>query len=241
MNGTGEVLLAGLVAGYGLAMPMGAISVLLIHEALTRGWRIASAAASGTALVDLGYACLALGAGAAVTDRLQGWTRTVQLIGAAVLVAVVAHGLRGLRRPSLPPRPAPAGGSGTNGARPGQGHGDDACGPRGGQVPARGTATVTGGPGRWRTLQRFVALTAINPLTAVYFVVLTCGLGRTVHGTAAAATFAAGVFVASLSWQLLLVGVGSLAGARLPEWARTAASLTGYAVVLGYAVKLALG
>ncbi|HET9655702.1 MAG TPA: hypothetical protein VFP72_10135, partial [Kineosporiaceae bacterium] len=151
MSDTGAALLAGLIAGYGLAMPMGAISVLLIHEALTRGWRIASAAASGTALVDLGYACLALAAGAAVTDRLQGWTRTVQLIGAAVLVAVVLHGLRGLRRTSLPLRPAPAGDSpGGNGTRPGHGDG----GPQGGRVQAPGTATVTGGPGRLRTLQR---------------------------------------------------------------------------------------
>ncbi|HET9655834.1 MAG TPA: LysE family transporter, partial [Kineosporiaceae bacterium] len=139
-----------------------------------------------------------------------------------------------------PLRPTPAGrGPGRDGARPGQDHGDG--GPHGGRVRAPGTATMTGGPGRLRTLQRFFALTAINPLTAVYFVVLTSGLGGTVHGTAAAAAFAAGVFAASLSWQLLLVGVGSLAGARLPEWARTATSLTGYVVILGYAVKLALG
>jgi threonine/homoserine/homoserine lactone efflux protein len=221
-------LLAGVAAGYGVAMPMGAISVLIMHEGLTRGWRTAWAAASGTALVDLGYVTLALAAGAAVTDRLQGHARTVQLVGAAVLVVVVVRGLLGLRRTALPivtgarePIPAPA--ADRSGSRPGA------------LLTAR-----RAGPGSLRTLRRFVALTAVNPLTAVYFVVLTAGLAGTVHGTTAAVAFACGVFLASWSWASMLAALGSLAGARLPEWARTATSLGGYLVVLGYAARLAL-
>jgi arginine exporter protein ArgO len=265
VSSTAAALVAGLVAGYGIAMPLGAIGVLIVHEGVIRGWRSAAAAASGTALVDLGYVCLALAAGVAVTQRLQGWTRTIQLVGALVLVAVVIHGLLALRRTALPLGPSgavdgtPSGGPVTDPA-PGSATTDAASATTDtgstttdtgsattdtGPVTPRSTATIdpvvtAGGPAVRRALRRFVALTAINPLTAVYFVVLTAGLGGTIRGTAAAA-FAAGVFVASWSWQLLLAAIGTLAGARLPEWARTATSLAGYLVVLGYAVKLALG
>lgn len=230
MSSTTGALVAGVVAGYGIAMPLGAIGVLIVHEGLTRGWRWASAAATGTALVDLGYVCVALVAGAAVTDRLQGSTRAIQLVGAAVLVAVVVHGVLALRRTALP-----VGGSR---ARPTSTAGGPAAPAAASSVAIAEPVLTTAGP--LRTLRRFVALTAINPLTAVYFVVLTAGLASTVHGTAAAVAFAAGVFGASWSWQLLLAALGSLAGARLPGWARTATSLAGYLVVLGYAGHLAL-
>lgn len=215
MSGLAPALVAGVAAGYGIAMPLGAIGVLIVHEGLTRGWRWAAAAASGTALVDLGYVTIALVAGAAVTERLHGHTRAIHLVGAAMLVAIVVHGLLGLRRAA--PLPVDA--------IPGAG-------------PAR-TAALTA-PAPVRTLRRFIALTAINPLTAIYFVVLTTALGEIVHGTASAAAFAAEVFVASWSWQLLLAAVGSLAGPRLPEAARTTISVAGYLVVLGFAVHLAV-
>jgi arginine exporter protein ArgO len=90
-------------------------------------------------------------------------------------------------------------------------------------------------------LTRFVALTAINPMTAIYFVVLAAGLGGTVAGWAAGCAFVAGVFAASLAWQLALAAFGSLAGARMPGWARTATGVAGHLVVAGYAVRLAAG
>jgi arginine exporter protein ArgO len=90
-------------------------------------------------------------------------------------------------------------------------------------------------------LRRFVALTAVNPLTAVYFVALTAGLGSRVTGPAAGVAFVAGVFLASWAWQLVLATAGAWGGSRMPGWARTATSLVGYAVVTGYAVHLALG
>lgn len=230
MSGTAGALLAGLGAGYGIAMPLGAIGVLIVHEGLTRGWRCATAAASGTALVDLGYVCLALAAGATVTHRLQGWTRTIQLTGAAVLVAVVIRGLLALHRTAPPPdqdRTAIPRASIPRASL-------NAAQPSGRPVLAAAASTPL------RTLRRFIGLTAINPLTAVYFVVLTAGLGSTVRGTAGALAFAAGVFIASWSWQLALAATGTLAGARLPGWARTVTSLVGYVVVLGYAVHLCL-
>jgi threonine/homoserine/homoserine lactone efflux protein len=194
---------AGVLAGLGIALPFGAVSVLLVQEGITGGWRRGSAAAVGVALVDGGYAAVAVVAGAAVTTVLAGRERAVQLVGAAVLLAVALRGLSALRTP--PPT--------TPGA------------------PAPGA----------RVLRRFVALTAINPLTAVYFVVLAAGLGEVVADPASRAVFATGVLLTSLAWQLTLAAVASLAGARLPSWLRVATSLAGYLLVVGYAVRLAVG
>lgn len=217
-----SAFLAGLLAGLGVAVPLGAIGVLLVQEAITNGWHPAAAGATGVALVDLGYAVLAVSAGAAVTAVLAGHQRQVQVAGAAVLLLVVARGLLALRRTGG------GSGSGAAGGIPG--------------VTRNGAPVLvppTGSP--WRVLRRFVGLTALNPLTALYFVILTAGLGDRL-GTAAARTwFVAGVFAASWAWQLVLAAVGTVTGARMPPWARTATSMAGYAVVTGYAVRLALG
>jgi arginine exporter protein ArgO len=203
-------LTSGLVAGLAVALPLGAIGVLILQEGLRRGWPAAAAAATGVALVDLGYATLAAAAGTGITALLAGHTRVVKLVGAAVLLAVAVHGLGALRRA----RPEP---------------------PAGGEAAGR-PELRTG-----RILGRFVAMTAINPLTAIYFVVLAAGLGAAVAGWRAGSAFVVGVFAASWAWQLSLAAIGSFAGARLPGWARTATSAAGYLIVMGYAARLAAG
>lgn len=209
-----SMVLQGVIAGLALALPLGAISVLLLHEAFTNGWRTAAAGAAGVALVDLGYAAVAVTAGTVVARALAGHERWVHLIGATVLAAVAVRGLILLRRASAAASATPGS------AEPGE---------------------VVGTRVRHRAGQvmvRFVALTAINPLTAVYFVVLATGL--TIVGPGAAAAFVLGVFAGSLSWQLALVAIGAAAGERLPDGVRTLVGVLGYAIVLGYAARLAL-
>ena len=196
-----DALGAGAVAGLGVALPRGAVGVLIVQEGVTGGWRPASAAATGVALVDGAYAALAVAAGAAVATALAGRERAVQLVGAGVLLAVAVRGLLALRTPAERDEPVPQG----------------------------------------RVLRRFVALTAVNPMTAVYFVVLTAGLGDVVTDAASRVAFATGVLLASLAWQLTLAGAASFAGARLPGWSRVATSVAGHLLVLGYAVRLAVG
>jgi arginine exporter protein ArgO len=198
-EGVDGALLAGVIAGLGVAMPLGAIGVLLVQEGITRGWRPAAAGATGVALVDFGYAAAAVLAGALVSGALAGHERPVRRVGAVVLLLVAARGLLALRRPAADPGEVPAG----------------------------------------HVLGRFVTLTLVNPTTAVYFVVLTAGLGDRVTGTGRGAAFVLGVFAASLTWQLLLAAAGSAAGTRLPAWARTATSVAGFVLVVGYAVRLA--
>jgi arginine exporter protein ArgO len=91
------------------------------------------------------------------------------------------------------------------------------------------------------TFLRFVGLTAVNPMTAVYFVALTVGLSQRLSGPGAGTAFAIGVFLGSLSWQMVLAIGGGTAGARMSRGVRIGVSLAGYAIVAGYAVKLALG
>ena len=132
---------AGALAGLGVALPLGAIGVLIVQEGINGGWRPAAAAGTGVAIVDGGYAVLAVAAGAAVTGALAGRERAVQLVGAAVLLAVAAAGSGGLAR------------GGADGVR------------------AAGGGAARPRPAAVRRADR------VNPMTALYFVVLTAGLG----------------------------------------------------------------
>ncbi|MET9598841.1 hypothetical protein [Streptomyces sp. NPDC006459] len=105
--------LAGAAAGLGVAMPMGAMSVLLLQEAM-RERRAAVAAAAGIAAVDLGYAALATALGPWVASHISPVEAWVRLASAAILLTIAAHGLAGARPPdavpdagALPPRPSP--------------------------------------------------------------------------------------------------------------------------------------
>lgn len=88
----------GVAAGLGVAVPLGAIGVLLLQEGLNRGWRRAVPAATAVACVDVTYcvAAILLGTFAAPTiDQLGVWPA---VIGALALLVVAAIGVaRGLR------------------------------------------------------------------------------------------------------------------------------------------------
>ncbi|MFF3326776.1 hypothetical protein [Streptomyces sp. NPDC002889] len=90
-----------------------------------------------------------------------------------------------------------------------------------------------------RVFARFAALTLINPTTALYFAALTTAQGATLRGVAGS-VFVAGVFVASMAWQQLLVAVSGLAGARISDKTHAWTFRIGYGFVAVYAVKVAL-
>ncbi|EYR62000.1 hypothetical protein N866_12860, partial [Actinotalea ferrariae CF5-4] len=114
--------------------------------------------------------------------------------------------------------------------------------PRGCRAAAPGAVTVA--PARpmtpARSFVRFVGLTAVNPLTVVYFVAVAAGLADRLVTPTATVAFVLGIGVASAAWQLALAGAGAVLGARVSPRVRTALSLAGYAVVAGFAVALAL-
>jgi threonine/homoserine/homoserine lactone efflux protein len=82
---------------------------------------------------------------------------------------------------------------------------------------------------------RFLALTAVNPLTAVVFAGLIAGDPDRAGGPA----FVAGVFVASVAWQWLLAAFGAILHHRLPACAQRWTRAAGGAVVLALAVATA--
>jgi threonine/homoserine/homoserine lactone efflux protein len=96
MSDVPAALLSGLIAGWGVAVPLGAIGVLLVDLGMRAGFRRASAAAAAVATADLLYAAVAAVAGSAVASVLAPHAHTMQLVAAAVLASVAVLSL--LRR-----------------------------------------------------------------------------------------------------------------------------------------------
>ena len=92
-----------------------------------------------------------------------------------------------------------------------------------------------------RTYLQLLGLTLLNPATVVYFAALILGLPALGTDPLERASFVAGVFLASLSWQSLLAAVGALAHRRLPARARGFTSLLGSLVVLAFALAIGQG
>jgi threonine/homoserine/homoserine lactone efflux protein len=89
----------GLIAGYGIAIPVGAIAILIVNTSLQCGFRVGFAAGAGAATVDLLYATLAVVAGAAIVTILEPIAFELRLVSGLVLIALAVYGLwRGLKR-----------------------------------------------------------------------------------------------------------------------------------------------
>lgn len=187
----------GALAGLGVALPLGAIGVLLIREGVVSGFRSAAAGAGAVGLVDTAYCVVAVTLGALAEAWIERLGPAPALVSGVVLVALGASGLRRAAEPE-PSRPSPV-------ARSGRG-----------------------------VFVRFAGLTAINPVTLLYFVALAATLtsSRLDGGVA----FVAGVAVASTGWQLGLAAVGAFLGGRLRPSGRRRLGVIGSAVVLALGV-----
>ena len=89
----------GALAGLGIAVPVGAIAVLLVDLAMRRGFTGAVPAALGAASADLLYAVVAVLAGTAVASALEPRQRTIELVSAGVLAGIVVYRTWKLFRP----------------------------------------------------------------------------------------------------------------------------------------------
>lgn len=100
-------LLAGAVAGLGVAMPVGAITTLIALLSARHGWRVGAAAGLGAATVDGLFATVALLFGALLTPLLTAYRTPLRWAAAAVLVVIAALLLRPAWQPARPTaRPA---------------------------------------------------------------------------------------------------------------------------------------
>ncbi|WP_326838210.1 LysE family transporter [Amycolatopsis rhabdoformis] len=84
-------VVAGALAGYGIAVPVGAIGAVLVGLAARTSPRVAAAAALGVASADGVYAALAVTGGAALTPVLAPVAGPLRWASVVVLVALAAH------------------------------------------------------------------------------------------------------------------------------------------------------
>jgi len=90
----------GVLAGYGIAIPVGAIAVLIVDMGLRRGFGFAFMAGAGAATADFLYAGLAALAGEALSSALAPFALHLRIASALVLLGLGSYGLRQARQVS---------------------------------------------------------------------------------------------------------------------------------------------
>jgi threonine/homoserine/homoserine lactone efflux protein len=204
-------LIAGLVAGFAIAMQVGAVSLLLIEASIAAGPRAGVAAGMGVATADFAYAVVAAAAGGVVGAALSSHESEIKVVAALTLAAIAIHGLLKLRA---------------------ERRGVDAAA---GDVDS-GDVAVRGAPATHYA--RFLAITAANPLTIASFAAVAAALS--LDGIGAAAAFAVGVGLASAGWHLVLTLAAGHAGRWITPRIRRGLAIGGRLAVLAIAAHLAL-
>jgi threonine/homoserine/homoserine lactone efflux protein len=206
-----EALGAGLIVGVLIATQFGAVSALLLETAVRAGPRAGSAAALGVASVDMAYATGAVVAGGAARAGLAAHLAEVRAVAAVILALVGVHGLWALTRgPSRDQRA---------------------------QAPILGDVSRRFGVSSAEYF-RFVGLTAINPLTIVYFGSVTASLS--LGGGAEGVAFLVGAGTASALWHLALSLAAGHAGRRFTPRIQRLVSIAGRLAVVVMAIRLAI-
>jgi len=92
-------LVAGLLAGYGVAMPVGPVGTYLVALTARSSWRVGACAALGIASADGIYALVAAVAGSALTPLLEPIVVPLRWVSVAVLLALAVSGaVKAVRR-----------------------------------------------------------------------------------------------------------------------------------------------
>lgn len=189
-------LVAGLLAGYAIAIPVGAVAAYLVSLSARTSLRVGSAAALGVASADGVYAAIAVSAGATIGPLVTPAADVLRWVAASVLLVIAAYTvITTWRRHTRPPMSlAPCDTTAPTGTRSDRWQMDRAG---------------------WAYLGS-LGLTLLNPMTIVYFAALVVG-GRSAVTVSPAGQvlFVVAAFAASASWQLMLAIVGSLLGRLL--------------------------
>lgn len=83
----------GLLAGFGIAIPVGAIAVLIMDTTLRRGFYAGFSAGAGAATADFVYAVLAAVAGSILATWLEPHADSIRLVSGTVLVGLGVVGI----------------------------------------------------------------------------------------------------------------------------------------------------
>jgi len=93
-----DSFVTGVLAGYGIAIPVGAIAILIVEVGLKHGFRHAFFAGAGAATADFFYAGLAVIGGAALAGVIGDIGRPFEIVSGAVLILIALIGLRRVGR-----------------------------------------------------------------------------------------------------------------------------------------------
>ena len=85
-----DVLVSGLVTGYAIAVPVGAVAVMIIAVSSRTSWRTGRAAGLGVASIDGLYAAVAVVAGTAVSRALEPVSGALTAFSVVVLLGIAA-------------------------------------------------------------------------------------------------------------------------------------------------------
>lgn len=180
-------IVAGLVAGYGIAIPIGAVAPALVVLTARTSWRTGAAAALGIATADGGYALLAVLGGSALVNVVRPISEPLRWLAFLVLVVLAVRvgyvGIREFRRTGSTALAE-------TDRSPSENRRTDRM--------SRPSAAYLG----------FLGITVLNPATIGYFAALIMGDPGSFTIPFEAGAFVLAAFVASASWQLLLVGGG---------------------------------
>jgi threonine/homoserine/homoserine lactone efflux protein len=152
-----ESLVAGLLAGWGIAIPVGAVATYLVTLTARTSPAVGGAGALGVATADGLYALLAVVGGAALTGLIAGIAGPLRWASAVVLVAVAAGIAWSAIRDHRAGRPGPTAGDRS-------------------MTPTRAYGTLLG--------ITLLGITLLNPATVIYFSALVVGSKATGAPTA---------------------------------------------------------
>lgn len=86
-----NAVVAGLLAGYGLAVPVGAVAVLMVNMTASTSFRTGAAAALGAATADAGYAVAAVLGGGSLAVAVRPVLGPLRWAAFAILTAMAAR------------------------------------------------------------------------------------------------------------------------------------------------------
>ncbi len=207
-----DALVSGVLAGYGIAVPVGAIAVLIVSLTARTSFAVGAGAALGVATADGVYALAAVLGGAALAAAIEPVATPMRWIAAAALLVIaVRTAMSAVRQHRDPARAATTRASGLT-------------------TPGRAYVALLGltilNPA---TIIYFAALVLGRQVA---------GDGP----VAASVVFVAAAFVASASWQLLLAAGGSAIGRLLTgPRGRLVTAVVSSVVIAALAVWLVAG
>lgn len=203
-------LVAGLVAGYGIAVPVGAIGTYLVALTARTSLRIGACAALGVATADGLYALLATFCGSVLARTIKPiagplqWASALVLLTLSVQVCVTA--IRRYRAPA----------------------------------PVAAVETAAYSPVRtYLRLLALTAANPMTVVYFSALVLGREGSGIAPSAPSRQSVFVVAAFAASASWQLLLAGSGALLGRALTgRRGRLATAMVSSALIAALAVRL---